>query len=134
MATLIDFETAGGDWVVTNNSIALVEDQYAVAQSVEATLNTQKGEWFLDDSFGVQYRDQIWVKAPDLGVVAALLLAAVRSVQGIIRIVDYDLDFDSPNRQLEVTIIAQSIWGEIVVTEDPDSIWAILTAAPAGNF
>lgn len=135
MATIVDFETANGDLVLTGNNFTLVYDQYAVAQAVEATLNTHTGEWFLDDSFGVQYRDKIWVKNPDLSVVSALLLAAVRSVPGIIRIVEYDIDFDTTNRRLEMDIIAQSVWGPIVVTEDPDDIWAILTyAAPAGPF
>lgn len=44
---------AFGDLVLENNDFVMVEGDEELVQSVQSNLKTRKGEWFLDENFGL---------------------------------------------------------------------------------
>jgi hypothetical protein len=59
MKTLLIDQT--GDLVFKNGDFVLIEGDEELAQSVKVLLQTSKGEWFLDESFGLD-RNSIFSK------------------------------------------------------------------------
>lgn len=44
-----------GDLVIENGDLVMIEGDQELIQSVERRLGTNKGEWFLDTEFGLDY-------------------------------------------------------------------------------
>jgi hypothetical protein len=76
-----DLAFVNGDVVFDETSnLVFVEDEALVAQRVEERLDEQLGEWSFDITQGLDYLGQIFVKAPNLEVVRALILDVVLGV------------------------------------------------------
>lgn len=45
-----------GDVVIVNNQIQMVEDNDLLLQKVRTVLNTNKGEWWLNENEGINFR------------------------------------------------------------------------------
>lgn len=129
---LSDFQLSGGDLVVEDGDLVKIECQEVVRQTVEVELNSHAGEWDLDTTFGVQYRDRILVKAPNLGVAKALLIAAVAKKTGVIRVTDAELEVDFLTRSMSGSIEAKTVWCDIAVVVEPDDILPIMTVSIVG--
>ena len=61
------------DLLISNGDLEIVEGAHEVGQQIEDRLKTFKGEWFLDLSFGPDYRKDILLKNPRLSIIAAVL-------------------------------------------------------------
>ena len=61
------------DLLISNGDLEIVDGAYEVGQQIEDRLKTFKGEWFLDLSFGPDYRKDILLKNPRLSIIAAVL-------------------------------------------------------------
>ena len=84
MATAFYIDSATNDLTRDSSGhLMLVSGAELTAQRIRIRLRWQFGEWAQDISRGVDYVGQIFVKAPDLEVVRALLLAAVTPVAAV---------------------------------------------------
>lgn len=77
---VIDEET--GDLVT-------VEGAELVAQRLTIVLRSHQGEWLLDASFGIPYRESVLVKGPDLTSISAIFQQTIISTPGVARITSY---------------------------------------------
>lgn len=102
------------DLLVTNGDLSLVTGSDAIAQDLQQTMQVWAGEWFLDTTVGIPYRQQILVKNPNMDVVQADLVNAAAAVPGIIQIISVEFTYSSTNRSLSVSIEAQASNGQTV--------------------
>jgi hypothetical protein len=87
-----------------------------VAQQIKINLLTILGEWFLDDTWGVPYLEEILIKNPHLASVETILRDHISSVPGVTRIVSLGLGWDRQARTLAVEFACETDMGPISET------------------
>lgn len=104
------------DVVLEGGDLVLVSGTQAILQNALQRLRTFFGEWFLDNTLGVPYFQEILVKNPDQGQVDALLLNTILGTQGIETVSNYSFEPDFIDRQLTVTFRAITTEGTVDYT------------------
>ena len=102
------------DLAILNYDLALTQDGQITAQKVKQALTTFKGEWFLDESEGMPYIQEIFGKNPDLNRIKSLYIRAIQSVAEVTEILELDLTEDKQSRTLSVDMKLRDLGGNIV--------------------
>lgn len=89
-----------------NGNILGIEGAERVAQSVRMRLQTQRGEWFADDTVGPDWLGTILGKGPDSIDARADLAEQITAVDGVDRVTSLELTVDPGTRVLTVTFSA----------------------------
>lgn len=84
-----------------------------VAQQIKINLLTFFGEWFLDQTWGVPYLEEILIKNPRMPSVETILREHINSVPHVTRLVSFGLSWDRMRRILSVTFEATTDFGPI---------------------
>lgn len=105
-------------FVLVNGDFVLTSGVEAVAQFVGQRVQTWLGEWFLDITEGVPYREKVFLKNPDILDVSNVLKVMIIQSPGIIQLNSFDFTFDSAARIAHLTFSAQSEMGEVTFDED----------------
>lgn len=109
---LMDFAT--NDLMITNGDLSLATGDVAIQQDLQQRLQLWLGEWFLDTTKGVPYRQQILIKNPNMDVVQADITGTVTDTPGIEQILDINFSFNGPGRALTVVVSAQTSSGQVI--------------------
>lgn len=110
---MLQEDAATGDLSVVTNSLATIDDRATeTGQRIASRIKTVKGEWFLDTSFGLDYRNAIWKKqisaqARDAHIQRQALLSSGRGS----KIRKYNTVLDTVNRTLTVDMDVQDLDG-----------------------
>lgn len=111
-----------GDLAVVNGNFALVggetdeANQAAVKQAIACRLRMFLGEYFLDESVGVDYFGQILVRNPDPQVIRELLRQTIAGTPDVVDVVGADLLLDSPTRSASISYTVQSVYSTEPIT------------------
>jgi hypothetical protein len=84
-----------------------------VAQQIKINLLTLLGEWFLDNTWGVPYLEEILIKNPHMPSVETILRSHIASVPNVDRIVSLGLSWDRQMRTLSVDFTCDTPLGPI---------------------
>lgn len=101
------------DLRIANNDLVLVDSTEAIKQDVLQRLRFFRGEWFLDNTIGIPYYQQILVKNPSQEKIDALFIATILGTPGIIQLNQYAFRSVAQTRELFVTFSAQSTQGTV---------------------
>ena len=107
------------DVLFKNNDLVLTADANAadgtdpVLQSVIQNIKFIAAEWFLDNTQGVPWFQEIFVKNPDQDKVDSLLLAAIANTPGIVAVTYYKFTVNKAARGINVAFRAQKTTGII---------------------
>lgn len=93
------------DLEFVNNDLQLTSGLEAISQSVKQRLKLWQGNWFLNESEGVPYLQQVFIKGADLAAVQNLLLLTVAKTVGIADILSFSTS-PQPNRGLLLEFVA----------------------------
>lgn len=85
-----------------------------VMQSIRTRLNFYQGEWFLDESAGVPWRQQIFVKPANLAIVESIIKAKISSTYGVNELQAFAMSFDPQNRTLNIAFSCNTIYGNLL--------------------
>lgn len=96
-------DNSTGDLRLTNGDLDFVEEDEAIAQYLRQKLRLNLAEWFLDESAGVPYNDQILVKNPKTVVIDAVFKNQILSTPGVLELLEYAAELDGPTRTLSLT-------------------------------
>jgi len=95
-----------------------------VKQRLELRLDSQRGSWFLDETWGVRYIDMgdndaatILVKNPNIIAIVSELKAIITSIEGVERITSFTQQFVPATRSFDITFT--------VTTEDDDVVGVV---------
>lgn len=102
-----------GDLLIEAGRLSLVAGRRAIAQRILQRFQVFRGEWFLDLSAGVPYRQQILVKNPDLPVIDVLIRQTITGTPGVLGLQRFLTTFDRSQRSLTVQFTAETSEGEI---------------------
>lgn len=110
---------ANGDYTFGQSQNDFYVDQpEAVAQAVQTGLRLFQGEWFLDTSAGVPWRQSILGKYAQ-NAYDAILKAQILNTQGVQALDSYTSSIDPTTRGLSVTATINTIYGSTDVTITP---------------
>lgn len=103
-----------GDLAVDANDIAVIDAADEVAQRLRNRLKLFRGEWFLDVTRGVPYREEVFAKRNSPARVGAAIKREILTTSGVLELLEYDQEIDASARSLTVTFKVRATSGEIV--------------------
>lgn len=96
--------------------LAFVSDLDAIAQAIDQKLSLFRGEYFLDESLGMPYFEEIFVKNPNMIAVREWFRTTILSVDGVLEVKSLSLDYVTVSRDLSVDFIVSTDLGELSQT------------------
>lgn len=134
-----DLQLTDDDLTFVGGDLVLEERRYYdVAQAILVTLQTHRGEYQLDITAGVPWREQILGKGRSLPAIQLTIKAIVESIDGVVRVEEVRATLDRQTRALTITFNAllESDTGTIltqgVVTSTPCAELAALLTPLGG--
>src|SRR5574342_914277 len=99
---MFNFKMIDNDIILDGqNNISLVYDDDEFLQSIQDTLSTNAGEWFLDEDYGLRRYDILGQKLSQ-DEAADIVSEAIFQNELVDRIESIELDFDKKNRKMSV--------------------------------
>ena len=113
MAEIYDvaLSAASHDLLITNGDLLVIGNAERVAQMIKVTLLAWKGEWFLDQRFGVPYLESVLVKNPNMAHIRGILRAKIQEVPGVNRVISLSTALNVRERTLSVSYEASTEYG-----------------------
>jgi hypothetical protein len=100
------------DLQITDGDLSLVTGSDAIAQDLQQRLQSWLGEWFLDTTWGIPFKQQILVKNPNLDLIQADILLATTDTPGVVQVTDFNFVYDNNARSLSVKLTVQDSNGQ----------------------
>lgn len=90
------------DLFFTNYALSFTTNKAdEILQRVKIRLRFFEGEWFLNTAHGVPYFESIIGKKPvNLNIINEIFITETLDVDGVLSIIESNLDFDSVNRKI----------------------------------
>jgi hypothetical protein len=130
MTTYFDFGLdADGDLEVSDiGELTLLTGKALVAQRLKCRFASIQGEWFYDSSWGIDYTNQIFVRAPNFATVRLLLLDQVTECPGVRQVTKFELDYDKVTSELSLDLEVLTDEGETLAAtaEQADGAYFLL--------
>ena len=95
----------------------MVEGGEEICQSIERTLTTRMGEWFLNTNFGLDHEHLVNVKRLDLDLARSAIYEAIMQEPRVSEVIDIILDPDYQRRVMKITFKARADDGTTVESE-----------------
>ena len=83
-----------------------------VQQKLRIKLSTFKGEWYLDNTLGIDYFNSVLIKDPNLNLIEDVYKTKISEVDGVEEIVEFDLLFDKSTRTFTIDFKVKITTGE----------------------
>ena len=98
--------------------LELIEGDGELVQSIERTLSTRLGEWFLNTDFGLNY-EVIIQKQFDIEEIKLAVTEAILQESRVIEVLSINVSVDREKRQSKIDFIARTenteIEGEVIL-------------------
>lgn len=91
------------DLELVNNDLGVVTGRDEIGQILRHELRVFFGEWFLDESIGVPYYEEIFVKGQDLAQIDAILKEKILNTPGVVELIAFALDLNGREASLSFT-------------------------------
>ena len=105
------------DIALNDADLILIDDAARISQQIKISLQFWLGEWFLNDTLGIPYRERICIKNPNLQHIRQIFRNAIQNVNGVTAVNALDLTVDASKRVLTVTYTAATTDGLITRRE-----------------
>lgn len=103
-----------GDLLIVNGDLVITPTTLdAIQQHILQRLRMYLGEWFLDNTIGLPFYQQILVKNPNQGNIDALFRNQILGTPGVISLNSYSFEPDFVTRVLRLTFSAQTTSGPV---------------------
>jgi hypothetical protein len=99
------------DLDIVNYDLQLVEGIDQVRQKLECRLQFFFGEWFLDNTQGIKLYETVYVKNPNLSIIASLFKSTILDTRDVNSIIEYNQTYDPKTRKLSIDFKVDTIYG-----------------------
>lgn len=110
-ANVNDLKVVNNDLVLTTDSDPLGTDP--VLQDILQILRFFFGEWFMDNTKGIPWIQQIFVKNPNLAEINAILTNAIMGVKGVKSLDTFSFNYNPTARTYSVSFSVTATTGKI---------------------
>lgn len=101
------------DLLIVDGDLVIISSTQEILQHILQRLRFYLGEWFLDNTQGVPYYQQILVKNPDLGNIDAVLQNAITQTPGVDLLQTFSSNLENGTRQLFVSFSCLTTSGTV---------------------
>lgn len=109
----MDFaQDENGDIALKNGDFYFVTGVDATVQFLKQRLKLIAGEWFLDETKGVPYFDEIFVKNPNPVVLDSIFKTVIIETPGVLALTEFSMDINARTRTLTLNIRIRAFDGE----------------------
>lgn len=95
-----------GDIDLENGEMTLTDGLEAVRQRLKQRYQFIFQEWFLNQSRGIPYAQQVFVKGPSPVIIDAIFKSETLSEPSVLELQKFELDLDTQTRALTITLRA----------------------------
>lgn len=103
------------DIAIEKGDFVIIDGAERVAQQILIKLKLWTGEWFLDDSFGTPYLQDVLGKQLTLSAVIASIKKSILEVDGVKSIDDFKYVYNRSERKLDIEFKANTDYGIVEV-------------------
>lgn len=107
-----------GDIVLTKNKTVIIDGLAAIRQHLWVRTHFFLGEWQFDTSLGVPWFRDILVKQTTFLVIKQIFQEVILNTPGVLRLLNFDMDYSSAGRSVTITFAAQCAGGVIDFSEE----------------
>jgi len=101
------------DVYLVNGDLPLVSGTVQIEQNILQTLGVYLGEWFLDNTIGLDYYGTVFVKNPNQASINAMFISAILGVAGVISILSFSSQINTASRSMNVSFRVQTTTGVV---------------------
>lgn len=112
---------ATNDLELIDSAITFTEGARATQQRLQVRAKIFAGEWFLNDSIGIDYYSDILLKDPDVSVIETILVDTALSIPRVEEVTAVNLEYISGERALAGSVEVRTRDG--LVKFDVVSVW-----------
>lgn len=105
--------TQAGDVEIKHNKIQMIADDELTRQTIQYLLSTNKGEWFGDESQGINFRNLLGKNVED-DTVKSEILDGLMQLNSTFAITDFSTERNAETRKLDVKFTATTADEETV--------------------
>lgn len=109
--TFKDLLLVNGDLVLTKDANPLGTDN--IQQNILQRLAFIQGEWFMDNTYGVPWYQQILTKSPDLSKIDTILQNTIIKTPGVTQLLSYSQTLNRQARTLSVSFSCMTTNGKV---------------------
>lgn len=91
------------DWIVNNGDLQLTNNSQGILQDILQTLKIYLGEWFMNNTIGIDYFGQVLVKNPKQGDIDTIFINQILSVPGVTQLNAFSFKPNFFTRQLFIS-------------------------------
>lgn len=117
-----------GDLHLTQGQFTLIGEgqnlDLAVMQDIRSRLRMFKGEWFLDQSEGVPYFEDVLVKSPDLEIIKSIFRQVILGAKYVSAIEDLSVSLSDRTIQVDFSVTINS--GLVLSSRDFEPFTVVL--------
>jgi len=106
-----------GDLDLANADMYFVTGVDSVAQFLKQSLKFFLTEWFLDETKGMPYYDEVFVKNPNPIVISSLFKTKILKTPGVLELLEFSIGLDTEFRSLQVLFSVRTADGIINFNE-----------------
>lgn len=107
-----------GSLLIEANNLVWATGADEVATALTTNLRSFLGEWFLDESLGVPWKQLIFQKGTPPDLVASALKVEIVQTKGVRSLNSFEMDIDRATRKLTVTVSVTAFTGEELELEE----------------
>lgn len=104
---------SNNDRIIKNGRFEIVKDGAAVAVKVRSRLLFYFKEWYLDNSIGVPYFEEILVKPVDLENAESIIKQVILQTNGVESLTEFSSSFDKDELKLVIDAKVKTIFDSI---------------------
>ena len=101
------------DVYLSNRYLATVSGVNGIQQHLIQRLKEFQGEWFLELRDGVPYHQEFFKKNFDPVLIDYILKIKIIETPGVLELLEFDMDYESVARELNISFRASSYDGDI---------------------
>jgi hypothetical protein len=106
------------DLLILDNDLVLTSDADPrgtnnILQDIVQNLSFFLGEWFLDNTKGIPYFQQILIKNPDQSKIDGFMINTILGTPGVLQLLSYSFQANYAQRILNVTFSAMTTSGKV---------------------
>jgi len=94
--------TSDGYLSIENGKTVFLNDIDAVAQNIYQTLRLFQGEFFLDTTKGIPYKQYVFKKSTPIEYISSIFESAILGVNGVISIDKFDYEYTAAPREFKI--------------------------------